>query len=537
MTRLLTLSLLFPAAISHADDQYYVQRLAQNGIEPNRAAIQKYLESLHPRGGARLRIESLIQQLGADKFEVREEATRQLLRSPGSTRLMLIEATNSNDPEVRWRARAIVEQADQHSEDLFYSVMQVIKSREIAGLVPSILASNAYLEKPHLRFAMRDALAAAARDTDVPVLVSALSHKSPHVRVAAIVTMPVVHGEAAFELIEPLLDDEDDHVRLSAARVLANGGQRACLAVLLDLLNSKDHSVRLRAIAILRNLTGQRFGFYASADIAKRQAAVHLWRDWIVGEGATAELHFPLDELREYSGHILVCNYSGNLVVEIDDKGNETWKKTDLDHPWGVQALPNGNRLVAACNGKYVVELDPAGKQVWRKDGLPGNPLSVQRLDNGNTLVSTGSANKAMEIAPDGTIAWEIAIGGFVADARRLPNGLTLIANYTTGEVVEVDRSGKSGWKIGGFKNTRGAQRLPNGNTLVTDNGNQRIVECDRVGNIVWKYEGLNSPYDSQRLFDGRTLIGDASGLRLVDQAGKTIWRRRMTSTGRIFAY
>jgi len=479
----------------------------------------------------------LIQQLGADEFQAREEATRQLLRSPNLTRSMLTEATDSDDPEVRWRARAVIEQVDQHSENVFYAVMQVIKCRDITGLAPSILAAIACFDKPHLRYAARDALAATVRETDASALVSALSNQSPHVRVAAAVALELVQGEESFERIEPLLDDIDELVRLTAAHALANGGRRICLPALLELLESENHSVRARSIAILRHLTGRNFGYLAYVDADKRKEAVKSWREWVHDEGPTAELIFPLDKLREYSGLILVCNYSGNYVFEIDDKGEETWRKTDLNHPWGVRALPNGNRLVASCNGKYVVELDPVGKQVWRKEGLPGNPLSVERLDNGNTLVSTGNANKAMEIAPDGSIAWEIAIGGFVADARRLPNGLTLIANYKTGEVVEVDHSGKIVWRIGGFKRTRGAQRLPNGNTLVTDNGNKRIVECDRAGNVVWKYEGLNSPYDSQRLPDGRTLIGDATGLRLVDQAGKTIWHRTMTSTGRIFGY
>jgi len=53
MTRLLSLLLLLPAGITGADDQHYVERLTQNGIEPNAASIRRYFESLHPQGDER----------------------------------------------------------------------------------------------------------------------------------------------------------------------------------------------------------------------------------------------------------------------------------------------------------------------------------------------------------------------------------------------------------------------------------------------------------------------------------------------------
>jgi len=473
----------------------------------------------------------------SQSFDDRERATRELLRSTLPSRVQLVVASKGPDPEIRWRAKEILEQSEQHGEDVFYAVMEVIQGHKIKGLVGPILSAMPYFDKPHLQQAAQRSLRAVAEPRDLPVLEVGLLSESESVKIASIQGIAVASAADATKPIRPLLADSNEIVRLAANRVFADMGDRSCFSGLLSLLESEEVATRTRSISILRLLTGQRFGYVAYDTAEKRAVAIAAWKTWLDREGQTAKLLFPLAKTRPFLGRFMVCNYSENFVTEYNAKGEAIWKKENLDHPWGLDVLSNGHRLVASCNGNYVVEFDSSGTEVWRKDGLPGYPLSVQRLDNGNTLVSTGSIGKVLEIAPDGTIVWETGLDGFVADACRLPDGLTLVVNYKSGEVVEVDREGKIVWRIGGFKNTRSAQRLENGNTLVCDAGANRVVECDRGGEIVWKFEGLNTTYDCQRLPDGNTVIGDASGLRLVDPAGKSLWHRPMKTTGRILAY
>ncbi len=540
------IALLLPTAAMvravEGTNAYYIQLLEKHGIQPSADSLSNYLDSLHPNAETREKVEQLVRQLGDDDFAVREDATRKLLRMPIASRTTLVDAATGGDPEIRWRARSILEQASKQSEQIYYAIAFLVKDHKIPGLIGHILSAIPYFDKPHLQHVAHRALKSIATEKDVPTLRAGLSSKSYAVRIAAIVTIESVAlknelGNDTKNLIKSLLPDQDQRVRLAAARAIANFGDRNCFAVLLDLIESDDVAIRSQSISILHGVTRKRFGFIAYDDPKKRKLSIARWRAWVEGEGRTAKLHYPLDETPPFRGHVLVCNYSGNLVTEYDGNGNEIWKKEKLDQPWGVQVLPNNHRLVAACTGKYVVEFDANGNEVWRKKDLPSHPLSVQRLDNGNTLVATASANKVIEIAPNGEIAWELNLVGFMADADRLPNGLTLVTNYSRGEVAEVDRKGEIVWRIGGFKNPRSAQRLDNGNTLVCDHGHNRVVECDRDGKVVWKYADLATTYDCQRLPDGRTLIGDSSGLRLVEQDGKTIWHRKLPSTGRIFAY
>ena len=122
-----------------------------------------------------------------------------------------------------------------------------------------------------------------------------------------------------------MLHHESPRVRIAAARMLADLGDRAALPVLIELLTSDDIDLRIAGVRTLRGLTGKKFKFVAYDTPAARQKAVAAWKAWLAGEGAEAELHFPVADSARLRGRTLLAVWSNDRVVEIDDAGKVTW--------------------------------------------------------------------------------------------------------------------------------------------------------------------------------------------------------------------
>ena len=65
--------------------------------------------ALSERSESKGRIDALVKDLGADKAEVRDRATKELEKIGGTAVPALKEAAKSDDPEVAWRARTILD--------------------------------------------------------------------------------------------------------------------------------------------------------------------------------------------------------------------------------------------------------------------------------------------------------------------------------------------------------------------------------------------------------------------------------------------
>jgi len=523
-----------PARAEQAD--LYVELLRSMDVEPDQPSLDAYLRSLHPDEAARRLMAEQIQRLGSDDFFVREKATRALLRHPAVPVPMLQAAIESGDPEVRWRAKQILDEADERTARVLYAVFYVIRERELKGLADPVLDAMPYCQEEYLRQANRAALRATVEPEDADRLREAIGGEDAQQQIAAVSALAALLKEQALDDLRPLLDEEDDLVRLEAALALANQGERKALKPLVDLLDSENLRVRIRSNRALRNLTGENFSFVAYEAPAKRSAATEKWKAWLAGKGQTAKLTYPLKQFQPMIGRTLIAYYSSNQVVELDEAGKQVWQQ-QATQPWGCHALPNGHRIIASYNTRQVVEFDASGDKVWEATGLEGRPFSVRRLENGNTLLPYYSKNQVVELSPKKKVVWKIDVEGNPMDARRLENGNTLICLLRANAVVEVDRKGKEVWKLPNMFGPRSAQRLENGNTLVCQTNAGKVVEVDRRKEVVWEHVGLNNPFDAQRLPNGNTLIAHGGGVIEVDHQNKTIWRRAGGGVSSVYRY
>ncbi len=104
------------------------------------------------------------------------------------------------------------------------------------------------------------------------------------------------------------------------------------------------------------------------------------------------------------------------VVREYTPEGDVVWEVKTPDMPFTAIRLPDGNTLIGCTLGNLVIEVDPRGQDglAVSNDDLPGKPINdacgVQRLPDGNTVITSyrahGGEVKLMEVTPDRKLVW-----------------------------------------------------------------------------------------------------------------------------------
>ncbi len=500
--------------------------LVNNGIAPDANGVAAYLRRVYADNAGTGLIDQLIKQLGADRYQDREDATQRLLAMATIPDSALRAAAKSDDAEIRTRAEDILRRANFRAGDTtMLAALRLIQSRGMKGLAAEVLDVAGVYPDPRIQRALSAAVAATAGPKDADLLRKAIKGNAAAKAGVAVAALPVAGADAAE--IRALLDDPREGVRLAAARILADTGDRACLAALVRGLSSEDVTARTESILVLRGLTGQKIPYSAYEPPDARKHAAGEWLKWVQTEGQTAKLVFPVPPGQPELGRTLLCVPGQNAVIELDADGNEVFR-VKVESSWGCQGLPNGHRMVASYGGRYVAEYDANGLEVWKKKDLPGGAMSVQRLPNGNTLVACSDAQQVLEIKPDGSTAWQLPLQGRPAMATRLESGNTLVCLHQANRVVEIDGEGKEVWHLDGVQDPQAAQRLENGNTLVTLTTAGVVREYTPDHEVVWSNtDNLTVVLDAQRLPNGNVLAVEQAGTLVeLGPDGKVISRR-----------
>ncbi len=512
----------------------YERTLAAAKIEPTAAGLRSYLVALHPNRDTKQQLQTLIGELGGDDFAQREAAMFELRQRSAIAIESLQAATESPNPEVRWRASKLLANAANEADSLFFAIFKLIELREHKGLAAPLLLTMPLCHKEHVRFAARRAMIATVTPEDNPLLRQELQNADPQVRIVALAALQHLSPEDATKEAFDLLEDREPRVRMAAARLLAQGGDRAALPILVALLDAEEMEVRSDASRTLKAISGHDFGFMAYDREADRTAARDKWKAWLATDGQSAKLLLPLKDQPFELGRILLCSYGSSKVYEFDvdakDPERPRWVVQMGMQPWAVQGLPNGHRLVAYYGGRKIVEFGPekdASKPIWESEMLPGGPMGMHRLENGNTVVACTDGEVVVELDSQGKILKKWPLTGRPVDVERLENGNTLVTLQNGHKIVEVDGEGNEVWSTKvALQNPFSAQRLENGNTLVAVLSMQKVVEINRAGDREeWALDGLQNPYHAQRLTNGNTLVVETTGICEYDTHKKPVWK------------
>ena len=221
------------------------------------------------------------------------------------------------------------------------------------------------------------------------------------------------------------------------------------------------------------------------------------------------------------TGALTLCEYDGKRIVQIAADGSE---RVLFEGPqaWDFDLLPDDHLLVTDYIGNKVFEVDAKGKVVWTFDQLK-MPLEADRLVGGNTLITDTYGQRVIEVDAKGAKVWEWQApqGMHPYDVERLANGRTLVVMYPS-LVVEVDRNGEVVWKLEELEGVFDADRLLNGNTLIALYGANLVREVNAKGETVWEAKA-KQPNDVDRLPNGNTLVGTADSWVELSPDGKVV--------------
>ena len=536
--RYITLASLFFTTIASfglaesGTGSYYEKILLEKNIKPTSEGLKEYFQQMHPSPEQKKRTAELLKQLGtSDSFAAREDAMAKLLVMPKLPSEALIEASEGPDPEIRWRAKKILQLGKPEADRVFYAALRTIEEKELQGIVDELIRVVPLCDQEHLRFAIRQAIQASASKADSALLKSSLDSENHQIRLAAIASIGKVEKENAGPVLLPFLQDKNEQIQLATARALANVGNRKSLSSLIKLCGSTNPNIRSISSLTLRQLTDESFGFIAYSKPDDRKAALEKWKTWLADKGSTAKLKFPLKPFSGsgsyLNGNTLIAMGYRNTVIEIDSSGKDIWTYNNSQGCWSAEKLSNGDVLIAEYSAGRVVQVDRDKNIVW--EFRCASPLNAKGLPNGNVLVGEYGGQRVKEVDRDKNVVWDHKARTSVCDVHRLLNGNTLIAELN--RIVEVTPDSKEVWEFGLNQGQfYGCQPLPNGNVLVA-NLNGKVVEVTRDKKTVWEHT-VPSACDVFRLPNGNTLITNNSTSIEVTPDKKTVWSRGNFSYG-----
>lgn len=506
--------------------------LAEKGVEGSLEGIRKYLNDIHITPQQREEASKLIQKLGSDNYQQRRTATKMLSRFPGLPIEEFETVRQTADLELSSRIEMVSRFLSSSFGKTLSAAYRVVVEKEILGLMPELIRSAPFA---HSDDSLRNDLLAAVVTTATPAddqqLRSLLKNESVEMQTAAIDGLYRSQKGSVMSLLVEITRDanRDDRVRFKAAESLADLGSRDSLAPLVQMLESADVNVRTAAGNTLQIATGLDHGFTGYSKDESRKAGVAKWEQWLINNGSSAKLRFPLEKFNDSDSYLngntlLACGYA-NRVIELSPDGKEVWSVSAAG-AWSAERLQNGDTLVACYNQNRICQFNPAGKEVWTYPCK--SPLNVRPLKNGNVLISEYSGRRVIEVNRKKEIVWSFAADASVADAVRMQSGNTLVAAQS--KVVEIDTSGKIVWEYP-VAQPYGIQALKNGNVLISRFSPGQVIEVSRQKKIVWQYDCKN-PTDAMQLPNGNVLITENNIFKEVTREKEIVWTKKGASCG-----
>jgi HEAT repeat protein len=479
------------------------------------------------------RIKALIEQLGDDSFEKREEATRELIRLGNRARRFLKEALRHTDLEIRSRAERCLREVEKDGGvgvTVNAAAVRVLARLRPDGAVAVLLDYLPAVQDESVAGEVREALTrlAVAGGKASPVLVNALKDRSPTRRTAAALALCRAKASDQMPAVRKLLADPDAKVRLSVALALVALRERAAMPVLIALMDQPPTPELGRVEDLLFRLAGEKSPVLAGADEASRKKYRAAWEEWWKEHGAKIDLAV-LEESARVVGHTTVVLLDKGTILDLDASNRVRWTIEGVQTPLDVQRLPGDRVLIAEYKADRVTERNSKGEVVWEHK-VP-QPLMAQRLANGNTFIAKEEG--VIEIDPKGKEVFRYSrpAGEQIVRARKLPGGdIVLVTELGVKRFVRIDRFGRQVANFGVEVNTVGGRidLTPAGNVLIPELHNHRVVERDMDGKVV-RTLAVQQPIAAVALPNGHVLVTSMSQNRAVefDRTGKEVWEYR----------
>lgn len=531
----LALLLAAPGSRGADSDLAYAEKALQEAkLKTDGPSLLEFFRQRTLSEADRKRLAEAVRLLGAEEFEVRRRAQKELLRAGRTALPFLRPALKDSDPEVARAADQLIRRLEGGSETaLTAAAARLLAARKPEGAVQVLLAYFPSADDTQVRDAVLEALTATGLHGGKvdPALAAALKDGQALRRMAAAFVYGRAGPEVRKELV-PLLKDSDAGVRFQAASALVQSGDKSAVPPLVALLGDGPEHVAWQSEDLLLRIAGEGAPPVSlGSSPAERGECRVKWAAW----WESAKDKVDLTKVRFHDalrGLTLVCDCdtgqgAGGKLWEFGSDGKERWKFTAVRTPVDVQVLPGGRLLLAEGSASQVTERDRTGKVLW-SHRTNGYATTVKRLPNGNILLSGYS--EIMEVTRDGREVFSYkGPGGSIYRVQPLRGGHLLFAS--NGQVVEIDRTGKQVHTVpipGGTGIWTHVEPLPNGRYLVAQYSANKVIELDRSGKVHWQVT-VRTPSSASRLPNGNTLVSAMDDRRVVEfnRAGKEVWTRK----------
>jgi HEAT repeat protein len=529
-------ALVLPAARAADDEDAAVDEkvLKGAGLGADGPALLDFFRKRTLTEEDRKQFAALIQQLGADDFDKREEASRELIKRGTPVLPLLRQATRDKDAEISRRAAECVETLEKGpGTALPMAAARLLGKRAPDKAAPALLAYLPFADDSAVEQTVLDVLVnLAGRADTAAALKAALKDEAPVKRAAAAFVLGRSADKDVRAAVLPLLADKSERVRFRAAQGLLEAREKAAVPALIDLVADGPADGVDEVENTLARLAGEAAPDAAGGDdAAARKKRRDAWAKWWKDNGDKLDLAKAL-EAEPFLNLTVIPEMHANKVWECGKDGKPRWTiAKDLQCPIDAQVLPGGRILVAELNGGRVTERDRDGKILW--EHKVDTPIYCQRLANGNTFISTN--HKYCVVTRDGkeVMSYSPPEGNsfFMHSVQRLKNGHVVVVSMA-GQIRELDAAGKEVRTItletkGGWNGITGT---PNGHYLVC--GANVVQEIDPTGKKVWEYQAAGACY-ATRLPNGNTLVvsNGNSALTEVNKKGETVWSQKMDTS------
>jgi len=327
------------------------------------------------------KLESLIRQLDDDSFEVREQASEELVKYRKFAEQRLNEVLKGSESlEVVRRARRCLDRIRSSDEaNLEAAVARKIAANQPTGAAEVLLAFVPSVVNPTVLEELQSVLAAIAmKDGRAdPAIVDALADKVALKRATAAVALVKAGGAVERTKARQLLKDGEDEVRFRVGMALVIAKDKQAVPVLIELLLELPEEQGKDVEDILIRLADDRPPTHTfGTEEAKRKSARDFWAGWWAREEpkidmSAKKLDVPSIE-RTLGTWVNVDNKTGGITrALITRDGNGLRIET-----WG--ACGGLNAPFESVLGR--VALDRRGKADWNHGfKLTHSKISIER--------------------------------------------------------------------------------------------------------------------------------------------------------------
>ncbi|MFO0877305.1 MAG: HEAT repeat domain-containing protein [Gemmataceae bacterium] len=514
------------------------------GIPTEAVALRDHLRKRFSSTWSDARLKQLVEQLGDDAFERREEASRELLRAGQAARALLLNARDHTDLEVRTRAERLLKQIydDGKSNQAYLAAaLRHLGRRNPPGSCALLFEHLPSFKDDPLAPIFRDAiLACSVREGRLdPVVLAQLRDRDASRRLVAAAAILQARQPEYLPLVRALLRDEDPEVKQELGLILATRGEREAIPALIQALEQPITPRYGQIEELLIRLAGEKAPVLEDDDEKSRQAYRQAWDKWWKDQGPRVDLA-ELARPARLLGRTMVVLLDEQEILDLDADNRIRWKIAGIEMPLDVQPLPGNRVLLAEYRGNRVTERTSKGKVIWEK--RVEEPLAAQRLPNGHTMIATKTQILEVDRAGKEIFSYFPPGGAEIMRAKKLPNGdVIMVTQLGATRFLRIDSQGREVRSFPVEVGTSGGRLdlTSRGNVLIPEMYSNRVAEYDATGKVIREIR-IPQPIACVALPNGNVIITSMTEKRAVeiDPADRPAWEyRRDTRVTRAVRY